>query len=127
MVLNRIVVQMGHFSQLLKTSYIGYHNNYKNITVHNNFNADTIILKHDIENLEEVTLSFQKPRLEKKNGRLIFQVENSTLSSLSTYEILQRTPGVISLDDKISVKNRVPCNAPNFTPYIAKRPKISVL
>jgi len=90
---------------ILKTSYIGYHNNYKNITVHNNFNADTIILKHDIENLEEVTLSFQKPRLEKKNGRLIFQVENSTLSSLSTYEILQRTPGVISLDDKISVKN----------------------
>ncbi|MCF8713563.1 TonB-dependent receptor [Joostella atrarenae] len=89
----------------IKTSYIGYNSVYREITLDSNFNLGTIILMENIESLDGVTVTQQRPKLHKKGGKLIFEVENSTLSSMNTFEILQRTPGVISINDEISVKN----------------------
>ncbi|MEL4306958.1 outer membrane beta-barrel family protein [Joostella sp. CR20] len=96
-------IQPGNY--ILKTSYIGHQYHYQNVEVNSNISLNNITLQQNVQNLEEITLTHQQPRLEKHGGRLVFKVENSTLSSLTTYEILQRTPGVISMNDKISVKN----------------------
>ena len=51
-------------------------------------------------------MHFLKQKIERKIDRISFNVENSVLSSLNTYEILKRTPGVIVSQGELLVKNR---------------------
>ncbi|MCX2679030.1 outer membrane beta-barrel family protein [Galbibacter sp. EGI 63066] len=90
---------------LLQATHIGYKTSYQTINLVEDTDIGTIFLSPEAENLEGVTVAYQQPTIEKKGGRLVFQVENTTLSSLSTYEILQRTPGVITTGNRILVKN----------------------
>lgn len=63
-----------------------------------------IILKKDVQNIEEVVMTKQKPVVKRKIDRLEFNVENSNISSLNAWEILKKTPGVTAGNDILAIK-----------------------
>jgi hypothetical protein len=63
-----------------------------------------IVLKKDIQNIQEVVMTKQKPLVKRKIDRLEFNVENSNISSLNAWEILKKTPGVTASNDVLAIK-----------------------
>lgn len=92
----------------IKISFVGYKSFSKTIQLSNDENIENIILKEDTESLEGVTLTYTKPTLKKEADRLIFNVENTALSEGNLLEVLRSTPGVLILDNSITVKNTSP-------------------
>lgn len=90
---------------IVKATYVGH----TSFSEYLNLNQDTelpdIRLKVNTQELEGVVVESDRPILEKRAGKLVFHVANTSLSSLSSYEILQQTPGVLTMGDGISIKN----------------------
>ncbi|PTM11898.1 MAG: glucosamine-6-phosphate deaminase [Bacteroidetes bacterium] len=99
-------IEIGNY--ILKTSFIGFKDDFKTINIDSNINDVVILLEESIEALNEVQLVFQKPTLRREADRLIFKVENTALSQGNLAEVLRSTPGVLVLDDAIFVKNSTP-------------------
>ena len=91
---------------VLKISFLGFADYIKRFEVEGNTNLGKIELQETSNSLDEVTLKARKPKIERKIDRISFNVENSVISSLNTYEILKRTPGVIVSQGELLVKNR---------------------
>ncbi|MGX5688440.1 TonB-dependent receptor domain-containing protein [Arcticibacter tournemirensis] len=72
------------------------------------FHVEPIRLEAESRNLKEVTVTVQKPFIERKADKLIVNVENSAVSVGSTaLEVLQKAPGVsLDKDDNIALKGR---------------------
>lgn len=90
---------------ILQASYIGYILYSTSLNIATDTELSDIVLKVDTQELQAVEVTKDLPVLEKKAGKLVFHVANTSLSSLSSYEILQQTPGVLTMGDVISIKN----------------------
>ncbi|MFI8377771.1 outer membrane beta-barrel protein [Leeuwenhoekiella sp. NPDC079379] len=92
---------------LIKVSFVGYKDFYSSpIDLNNSVVLPSFILEDSAEFLGEVTVTAKRPVIQRKIDRLVFNVENTAISSGSTYDILKRTPGVLINQDQILVKNR---------------------
>lgn len=91
---------------ILKASIIGYDDFFENIEIENDLDIGTIKLKKNTEGLGEVTITTKKPTIQREIDRLIFNVENTSLSNGSTMDILKRTPSVIVQQNSITVQNQ---------------------
>ncbi len=91
---------------LLKVSFIGYNEELKSIEVNGDTEIETIILSPSNDALDEVTVNGRRPKISRQIDRIVFDVENSTLSTGNTFDILKRTPGVIVSQGELLVKNR---------------------
>ncbi len=85
-------------------SYVGFNNFEETFTLSENKNLGTINLQETTEDLEETVVTAKKPTIEKTAGKLIFNVENTTLSTGNTFDLLKRTPGVLVIGNEIKVK-----------------------
>lgn len=103
-----IINDIAKGSYILKTSFIGFKDNFKSIEVNDNSSNINIVLEESIEALNEVQLFFEKPTLKREADRLIFRVENTALSQGNLVEVLRSTPSVLVLDNTILVKNTTP-------------------
>lgn len=92
----------------LKISFLGYVTYSKTITISNDLTLKPILLEESLETLENVTIIAKKPTVKRLVDRLIFNVENSTLSNNNVLDVLKHTPGVLVLDGAITVKNATP-------------------
>lgn len=63
-----------------------------------------IILKKEVQDIQEIVMTKQKPLVKRKIDRLEFNVENSNISSLNAWEILKKTPGVTASNDVLAIK-----------------------
>ena len=54
--------------------------------------------------MNEVVVVSQKPTLEQKVDRLVFNIENTALSDSDLWDVLKRTPTVFVMNDEIKVK-----------------------
>ena len=91
---------------LLKVSFIGYEDNLQRIKVKGDTSIDPVILQEGSSDLDEVVVNARRPKISRKVDRLVFDVENTTLSTGNTFDILKRTPGVIVSQGNLLVKNR---------------------
>ena len=91
-----------------RISYIGYKEVYKEIFVEKDIDFGTIILQEETQNLDEVSLVYTKPTLKKEADRLVFNVENSAMVEGNILQVLKSTPGVLVLNNNITVKNTSP-------------------
>lgn len=91
---------------LLKISFVGYKESLQKVIVKGNTNIPLITLEEASDALDEVVVNARKPKITRKIDRLVFDVENTTLSTGNTYEVLKRTPGVILSQGNLLVKNR---------------------
>jgi outer membrane receptor protein involved in Fe transport len=99
-------VAIGNY--ILKTSFIGFEDNYKNIEASNENSISAIVLIESAETLSEVSIVVKKPTLVKKADRLVFNVANTALSEGNLLDVLRSTPTVLVLDDVIKIKNSSP-------------------
>ncbi len=94
-------------SYKLNVSFIGYQDYESNvITLSRKLQLPTIQLLENTESLDEVTLTAKRPVITRESDRLVFNVENSILSSGSTWDIINTTPGVIVRQDELTVRNQ---------------------
>lgn len=91
---------------LLKVSFMGYQNYLHIIDVSGDTTLKPIMLAEEADGLDEVTVNGRRPKITRSVDRITFDVENSSLSSGNTYEILKRTPGVIVSQGQLLIKNR---------------------
>ncbi len=92
----------------LNISFLGYKTYSKEITISSKTDVGTITLQKDTESLEGVTITSKKPVLKREVDRLVFNVEGTALTEENTWEVLRRTPGVIVINNTLSVKNSTP-------------------
>lgn len=88
----------------LNFSYIGFQDHSETINLTSDKIIDTIILKESQEVLDETLVTAKLPRIEKTAGKLVFNVENTSLSVGSTLDLLKKTPGVIVIGARIQIK-----------------------
>ena len=99
--------QMNKISQgeyLIKASYIGNESPLRRITVNGDLELEPLVINENGQNLDEVVVISQKPRLERKVDRLVFNVENTPYSDGDVWDVLKITPSIMIMNDKISVK-----------------------
>jgi hypothetical protein len=74
-------------------------------TAENSVSIDDIILQVLTKELEAVTVQGQLPQIQHTNGKLVMNVENSSISAgNNALEVLKRAPGVdVDKDDNISL------------------------
>lgn len=90
----------------LNITMLGYMSKTMVIKLPGEIDLSSIILEEEAEDLEEVTISAPKPSIQKTAGKLVFNVENTSLSNGNSLNLLSKTPGVIVLGESISIKNR---------------------
>ena len=92
---------------LLKASFVGYEDAYSNpFELQESLSVPVIILRESAQFLNEVTVTARKPIIQRRVDRLVFDVENTAISSGTTFDIIKRTPGVIVNQGTILVRNR---------------------
>ena len=93
-------------SYLVTISYLGFTS--VKIEAISPKNIGNIRLEQAPESLEETIITANRPTIRKEPGKLIFNVEKTTLSTGSAIDILTKTPGLIVTQDRITVKNLSP-------------------
>ncbi len=90
-------------SYFFKASYIENESDPIPVEIRADVVLDDIVL-NKIRELKEVVVLSEKPRLERKIDRLVFTVENTSIADADVWEVLKRTPSVVIVGDKITVK-----------------------
>lgn len=104
---NFILTDLKSQSYFIEVSMVGYEKIGKTISTHNS-DFQTITLKESIEELNETILGYKNPVIKREPGKLVFTVENTTLSTGDSFNLLRKTPGVLILGNNIKVKNSTP-------------------
>ncbi|HCO86400.1 MAG TPA: hypothetical protein DIT95_23105, partial [Arenibacter sp.] len=89
---------------LMRASYIGSYSNYKLVEVNSDLDIGPLFIDDKGQELNEVVVVSQKPTLEQKVDRLVFNIENTALSDSDLWDVLKSTPTVFVMNDEIKVK-----------------------
>ncbi len=87
---------------------IGFSTVSKSIKLPDENNLGRITLIENPEELNEAVITVKNPSIKKEAGKLTFNVENTSLSTGNTLNLLSKTPGVLVIGDNISIKNSTP-------------------
>src|SRR5690606_37247414 len=93
---------------ILKVSYLGYDEHTVSFALTDNKILENIVLEENNEEVGSVVLVAERPTVRRMVDRLVFNVENSTLSNSNALDVLKHAPGVFVNDGRITVKNSEP-------------------
>ncbi|MFD2725984.1 outer membrane beta-barrel protein [Hyunsoonleella rubra] len=93
---------------VVEISFLGFEFYTKEVNLTLSTNLGVIILKQKAESLDGVTVTAKRPTVKRLVDRLVFNVENSTLSNNNALDVLKHTPGVMVQNGAISVKSSTP-------------------
>ncbi|MGO3183015.1 MAG: TonB-dependent receptor domain-containing protein [Aequorivita sp.] len=88
----------------LSFSYVGFEDHSEVIDLSANKNIEKVFLKENQEMLDETVVTAKRPTIEKTSGKLVFNVENTSLSVGSTMDLLKKTPGIVVIGESIQIK-----------------------
>jgi hypothetical protein len=91
----------------VKFSMVGFTSESETINPFNSNNV-TITLKENVEELDETIISVKAPNIIREPGKLIFNVENTSLSIGDAFNLLNKTPGVLMMGGNIIVESATP-------------------
>ncbi|CDF81280.1 TonB-dependent receptor [Formosa agariphila KMM 3901] len=89
----------------LEISFIGFTTYETTLELTKVFDLHTITLQESAENLDAVNLVVKQPTFKKQSDRIVFNIEQTSLTEGSVMDVLKSTPGVLIMNDEISVKN----------------------
>ena len=92
----------------IEISFLGFKTKRIELDIRSSVTLEPIILIEDAQQLEGVTVIAKRPTIKRLVDRLVFNVENSTLSNNNVLDVLKNTPGVFVIDGKITVKQSIP-------------------
>ncbi|MDC0008202.1 TonB-dependent receptor family protein [bacterium] len=87
----------------LKASYIEAESEPFLLEVFKDIDTLSIILNNS-QQLDEVVVTQQKPTIERKVDRLVFNVENTALADGDIWDVLKRTPNLLIVNDQLTIK-----------------------
>lgn len=90
---------------LLKVTFVGFEDLSEPVEVDGNIFLQHLILKEATSGLDEVVVHAKNPTVRRTVDRIIFNVENTSLSTGNTWNILKKTPGVLVMEDNLMVRN----------------------
>ena len=90
---------------VIYASYIENTSEAKSLSITSDLDIGDLIISQKNQELEEVVVTYQKPTLEQKADRYVFNIENTALSDSDIWDVLKNTPGVVIINDKITVQN----------------------
>ncbi len=90
----------------LKASYVGQVSNNLPLEILKDTKIGALIIEQEAEQLNEVTVTSNKPVVKREVDRIVFNVENTVISQNSSWNILRQTPGVIMMNDELKVRNQ---------------------
>lgn len=88
----------------LKISFLGFKTELISFSLSKSKELN-IKLNEEKEVLDEVNIIAKRPTLSKETDRLIFNIENTSLTEGNIWDVLRSTPGVLMMNDKILIKN----------------------
>lgn len=89
----------------LQVSSVGYVPLSRKLTLNQSQNLGAIILEENKEELDAIVVTADRPTIEKKADRLVFNVENTVLSTGNTQNLLKKTPGIFEMEGTYMVQN----------------------
>lgn len=89
----------------LQISSVGYVPLSRKLTLNQTQDLGTIILSENTEELDAVLVTADRPTIDKKADRLVFNVENTVLSTGNTQNLLKKTPGIFEMEGTYMVQN----------------------
>lgn len=92
----------------LKVSFVGFKDAFIDVNVNGDLDIGKVFLEDDFLSLEEVSIFSRRPSVTKEADRIIFEIENTSLSEGSIMQVLKSTPGILIINDKITIKNSTP-------------------
>ncbi|HBC04793.1 MAG TPA: TonB-dependent receptor [Aequorivita sp.] len=93
---------------IINFSYIGFEDKQQTIQLSSNKNLGNLVLRENQQMLDETVVVAKLPTIRKTPGKLVFEVENTSLSTGSTVDLLKKTPGVIVTNENIQIKLSTP-------------------
>ena len=100
---------------LLQASYVGRGSKPLALDISQDVSLGALIIPLQANELDEVVVTAQRPKLQRLADRLVFSVENTVISSGTSWDILRNTPGVIVNQDELMVRGQ------NATVYLNDR------
>ena len=91
---------------LLKVSFVGFEDYLQHVDISEDTELPLITLEEATANLDEISLNYKNPTVRREVDRLVFEVQNTSLSSGSSWDILKKTPGVIVANGNLMVRNQ---------------------
>ncbi|BDD08476.1 TonB-dependent receptor [Fulvitalea axinellae] len=93
---------------LLKVTSMGFLPVVKRIKAVGDLNVGEMVLVADVKELEAVTVKGKKASFTQKNGKLVMNIQGTTLSDAGTvFDALRRMPGIkVGTDDKVTIMGK---------------------
>ncbi len=89
---------------IINASFLGFKTQSHSISLQENKSLN-FILNDENEVLGEVEIIVKKPTLKREVDRLVFNIENTSLTEGNIWDVLRSTPGVLILNDEVLVRN----------------------
>ena len=100
---------------LLQASYVGSGSEPRALDITKDVSLGALIIPMQSNELDEVVVTAQRPKLQRLPDRLVFTVENTVVSQGTSWDILKNTPGVIVNQDNLMIRGQ------NATVYLNDR------
>ncbi len=88
----------------IRASYIENESELRSIEVNSDIDLDPIKVGNNAQSLKEVVVTLEKPRLVREVDRMVFRIENTALSDNDIWSVLKRTPSIVVLNNRLTVK-----------------------
>ncbi len=89
----------------LQVSSVGYVPLSRKLTLNQSTDIGAVVLNANQEELDAVVVNAGRPTIDKRPDRLVFNVENTVLSTGNTQNLLKNTPGVFEMEGTYMVQN----------------------
>lgn len=93
-------------SLLVRASYVGQYSDYVFVLISKDSNLGSIRLNKETNELDEVVLTQKRPTVKRLADRLVFNVENTVVTSGDSWSILRNTPGIIENQGNLMVNGK---------------------
>lgn len=90
-----------------QVSFVGYVTLSRKLTLEKDTALNDLIMERDAAELDAVTLIAKKPTVSRQPDRIIFNVENTVLSTSNAAQILSSTPGIFERNGSYIVQGKV--------------------
>lgn len=78
----------------LHFSYIGFEEHLENVEISEDKHLSRVVMKNNHQMLDETIVVAKLPTIRKTPGKLVFEVENTSIAVGSTMDVLKKRPGL---------------------------------
>ncbi|MDX1314604.1 MAG: TonB-dependent receptor, partial [Eudoraea sp.] len=90
----------------LQAKYFGYESRLVALEIGTDVRIGAIVLEPNGKWLDEVVISGQRPTVERKTDRIVFNVENTVITEGSSWDILRNVPGLVIIQNSLEIRGK---------------------